>query len=240
MPDNTGNQFQVVQNSAGVTPNSVAPVSDPGSARLRAAGLLPGGANSPTNSTLVSFRDPPAVIAPENDWRVRVSVSPQLGLFYLDANNPIMAPLSQTSGVIFPYTPQITVQHTARYGTSQLTHSNYPAYFYEGSEVAAITITGEFTVQNIPEGQYLMAVIQFFRSVSKMFFGSDQQAGNPPPMLFLDGYGTNYFPHVSCVLTTFSHTMPADVDYVEIPIVSQITSYVGQGAALPTRLPTHS
>jgi hypothetical protein len=50
-----------------------------------------------------------------------------------------------------------------------------------------------------------------------MWFGADKSAGNPPPLLYLDGYGANYFPHVPCVITGFTHTMPSDVDYVSIP-----------------------
>jgi hypothetical protein len=48
-----------------------------------------------------------------------------------------------------------------------------------------------------------------------MWWGSDSKAGSPPPMIFLTGYGDNYFPNVPCVLTSFQHTMPQDVDYVQ-------------------------
>jgi hypothetical protein len=139
------------------------------------------------------------------------------------------------NGVIFPYTPQVQVQYTARYANQKLTHSNYDAYFYEGSEVQAITLTGDFTVQNIREGQYLLACIYFFRAATKMWFGQGtNHVGNPPPMVFLDGYGTHYFPHVPCVVTSFSHTMPQDCDYVEVPMVGTTT------ATSSTRLPTTS
>jgi hypothetical protein len=36
-------------------------------------------------------------------------------------------------------------------------------------------------------------------------------------MVFLNGYGSHYFPNVPCVITTFQHTMPADVDYLPVP-----------------------
>ena len=79
----------------------------------------------------------------------------------------------QTNGVIFPYTPQIQVTHQARYNPQIVTHSNYASYFYEGSEISAINVTADFTVQNIAEGQYLLAAVYFFRAVTKMFFGND-------------------------------------------------------------------
>jgi hypothetical protein len=37
-------------------------------------------------------------------------------------------------------------------------------------------------------------------------------------MVFLDGYGSHYFPHVPGVITSFTHTMSSDVDYVEVPV----------------------
>ncbi len=178
------------------------------------------------------------VIKSENDWRIRISLQPSLAqYFYNDPSNLILRKLQTTSGVIFPYTPQIQVTHTARYNPTLLTHSNYASHFYEGSEVQAISITGDFTVQNWDEGQYLLAVIHFFRTVTKMFYGRDSLAGAPPPLVFLNGYGTAYFPNVSCVVTQFTHTMPNDSDYVEIPIGVQNGSVAGNAINL-TSIPT--
>jgi hypothetical protein len=129
-----------------------------------------------------------------------------------------MTPLIETNGVIWPYTPQVSISHVANYNPVQLTHSNYSAQFYNNSDVADIQISGDFTVQNVEEGQYLMAVIYFLRASTKMFFGSGNNVGNPPPILFLDGYGSHYFPHVPVVITNFTHTMPNEVDYVNVPV----------------------
>lgn len=212
--------------------NSLSPGNSSG-ARLAQAGLMAGAtgllkdiAGSVFN---INFQNSDgSVIAPENDWRVRVSMSSQIAnLFYDNPANTLMRPLNSqtgTSGVVFPYTPTVTLSHTARYGTQTLTHSNYSSYFYEGSEIGAIQINGEFTVQNVREGQYLMAAIQFFRICTKMFFGRDEYAGSPPPLVFLDGYGDAYLPHIPCVVTQFSHTMQGEVDYVQIPIGVDIGS----------------
>jgi len=175
------------------------------------------------------------------DWRVRISLAPNSTYFYRDPSNILLSPLvnevgssaantfsgtlsdlffqggARRIGVVFPYTPSINVTHTANYQPQKTVHSNYTQYFYENSEVQAISITADFTVQNIPEGQYLLASIYFFRSVTKMFFGADPNAGNPPPIVYLNGYGQYYLPNVPCVVTSFSHTMPADVDYMDIP-----------------------
>jgi len=154
----------------------------------------------------------------KEDWRVRISLAINSNIFYKSKNPGIQSPLLNTSGVVFPYTPSITVQHNARYGETKLTHSNYASYFYEGSDVSAITITGDFTAQSEDEGKYVLAALTFFRSCTKMWFGTQTQplAGNPPPMVFLNGYGRLYFPNVPCVITGFNHTMPADVDYIEV------------------------
>ena len=195
---------------------------NPSSARLSAAKLMPGGASSQVSqgtspSTNINSS---ATSAKARDWRVSISLADPK-LFGLDqAGGTIQSPLAGTGGVIFPYIPQISVQYNARYTTQQLTHSNYNNYFYEGSDVNAITITGDFSVQNIAEGQYLLAAIYFFRSATKMFFGGKENTGNPPPMVKLNGYGQHYFPDVSCVVTQFSHTMGPEVDYLEIPVPS--------------------
>jgi hypothetical protein len=152
------------------------------------------------------------------DWRVRISLATNSNIFYKSKNPGIQSPLLNTSGVVFPYTPSISVTHNANYGQTKLTHSNYASFFYEGSEISAINISGDFTVQSEEEGKYVLAALTFFRSCTKMWFGTQNQplAGNPPPMVFLNGYGRLYFPHVPCVITSFQHTMPAEVDYIEI------------------------
>ena len=162
-----------------------------------------------------------ASAAGEDDWRVRLSLADGANIFYKDPGvnfNTIMTPLIETNGVIWPYTPSIQVSHVANYSTAVLTHSNYSAHFYNNSDVSDITISGEFTVQSQEEGQYLMAAIYFLRASTKMFFGQGANIGNPPPILFLDGYGSHYFLHVPCVITNFTHNLSNDVDYVQVPI----------------------
>ena len=208
--------------------NDTSGSTDPGDARRSSVGIAAGGVpksladveRSTGQGMSVSVRSSNGEISsPVNeDWRVRVSLATNSKIFYKSNNPGIQAPLINTSGVVFPYTPSITVQHTARYGETKLTHSNYSSFFYEGSEVGSITIAGDFTVQNEEEGKYVLATLAFFRSCTKMWFGNQEQplAGNPPPMVFLNGYGKLYFPNVPCVVMNFTHTMPAEVDYLEV------------------------
>jgi len=175
-----------------------------------------------------------------DDWRIKVSLADSSNIFYLATNtgtdSAILQPLVATGGVVFPITPQLQISHTARYSSTPLTHSNYAMQFYEGSEAGSIMLNGEFPIQTISEGQYLLAAIYFFRAATKMFWGSENLAGTPPPMVYLSGYGEHYFPNVPCVVTNVMHTMPDSVDYIDVPI----TSIDGQYNYGSTRLPLQS
>jgi len=59
-----------------------------------------------------------------------------------------------------------------------------------------------------------LAVIHFFRSVTKMFYGQDKQRGAPPPLVYLSGLGDNQFNNHPAVVTSFDYSLPADVDYI--------------------------
>ena len=150
------------------------------------------------------------------DWRVRISLAE--GSTYLynapEMEQGILAPLNDTFGVIFPYTPKIDVGYRATYSDARLTHSNYNNYFYQSSSVDNIRITGAFTAQDTVEAQYLLAVIHFFRSATKMFYGQDAERGAPPPLLYISGLGEYQFNNHPCVLTSFEYNLPADVDYI--------------------------
>jgi hypothetical protein len=77
-----------------------------------------------------------------------------------------------------------------------------------------LSIRGTFTAQDTSEADYLLAVIHFFRSVTKMFYGKDAQRGSPPPLVFLSGYGMNQFYGHPCVISSFQYNLPDNVDYI--------------------------
>jgi len=199
-------------------------LSDPRSARLANAGLNKGGVNSTKTPESQPWIRPGVSntgnIDPSKDWRVRISLPAGSDILYKSPDGSIgfMEPLvtSGQIGVVFPYTPTITLAYNARYQEQALTHSNFKSYFYEGSDVAPITISGEFTAQNQGEAQYVLACVYFLRACTKMLWGQDVNAGTPPPIVKLNGYGIDYLPDVSCVITNFTHTMPAEVDYIAI------------------------
>jgi hypothetical protein len=152
------------------------------------------------------------------DWRARLSLAPNSNYLY---NVPkgqagILAPLQATDGVIFPYTPGISVTYSAGYDPSDLIHSNYKVYQYKGSSVDTVSITADFTAQDTTEANYLLAVIHFFRSVTKMFYGQDQNPNNgvPPPLCYLSGFGAYTFDAHPLVVTNFTYSTPTEVDYI--------------------------
>jgi hypothetical protein len=154
--------------------------------------------------------------ANDGDWRVKLRLAGNSNYLYNAFNPGILKPLEVTDGVIFPYTPTITTAYQAKYNAYELTHSNYKGYFYQGSSVGDITINATFTAQDTSEANYLLAVIHFFRSVTKMFYGQDDAAlrGAPPPLVFLQGLGEYQFNLHPCVVSNFNYTMPNDVDYI--------------------------
>ena len=149
------------------------------------------------------------------DWRVRLSLAPSSDYLYNATEAGILGPLTATNGVIFPYTPKISTSYTADYAKAELIHSNYRGLFYKSSSVGDVQINGTFTAQDTREAAYLLAVIHFFRSVTKMFYGNkDAQRGTPPPLVYLSGYGDYQFSNHACVVSSFNYSLPNEVDYI--------------------------
>ena len=148
------------------------------------------------------------------DWRVRLSLAPNSDYLYNATDAGILAPLTATNGVIFPYTPNISTSYSAEYEKYNLIHSNYRGLFYKSSSVGDVQIRATFTAQDTREAAYMLAVIHFFRSVTKMFYGQDAQRGTPPPLVYLSGYGDYQFSNHSCVVSSFNYSLPNEVDYI--------------------------
>lgn len=206
---------------------------DPKAARLIAAGLgWAFGDTKLTNSSgqVVKFTD--------DVQEDRVRISDPSGIFINDGSG-IMAPLSDTGCVLFPYTPSILINHTANYDTMNPTHSNYGYNFYQHSTTATIGITGTFTAKDPDSAAYVLAVQHFFRSVTKMFYGKDPEAGTPPPVLRLDGHGDYQFSSVPIVITEFSVELPTDVDYITANTAGPSTSSYGGYSGIPSSTTTN-
>jgi len=151
------------------------------------------------------------------DWRVRMKLGDGANYLYKDPNTPgILQPLVATDGVVFPYTPQVNIAYTASYDSVAPTHSNYKIHHYQNSAVDNISITADFTCQDTFEANYLLAVIHFFKAMTKMFYGQDQnpKIGTPPPLAFMYGLGAFQFNSHPLIITNFQYNLPKDVDYI--------------------------
>ena len=153
------------------------------------------------------------------DWRVKLTVPKQgaaLNGFFDFENNPLMQPLAGINGMFWPLTPSMVIQHSANYNALAQTHSNYPFQAYQNSQVDSLNIIGEFPVQNQDDAKHWVATVNFLRTATKMFFGSDQDKlkGNPPPILHLSGYGDHMFQKVPVVLNSFNVELRAGIDYI--------------------------
>jgi len=187
------------------------------------------------------------------DWRVKLQLAPGATYLYAAGNEGaeagILQPLQATDGVIFPYTPSIQVQYGAHYEPTDITHSNYKIFQYKNSSVDNISITADFTAQDTNEARYVLAVIHFFRSVTKMFYGNDQNPrnGTPPPLCYLTGLGEFNFNEHPLAITNFTYTLPNDVDYIRAnteanspPGVNQSAANVPNNTGNPTKERTSS
>ncbi len=190
-----------------VTNSGVGTSSDSTSATANIQGLV---SNAQQQQTIADQRKQ----INNGDWRVRLRLAPQSNYLYNAPTPGIMQPLKVTDGIIFPYTPQIDTSYKANYETYDLTHSNYRGYFYKNSYVDAISLKAQFTAQDTNDANYLLAVITFLKSATKMFYGQDTQRGAPPPLVYLSGFGDYQFREHACVISQFQYNLPDNVDYI--------------------------
>lgn len=133
------------------------------------------------------------------------------------ASAPLWNALQQTNGMLFPYTPTINFSQAVNYADLQLVHSNTDYAAYVRTPSVTISISGKFTVQNQAEGIYSLACIHFLRTVSKSYFGAnDTNAGLPPPILVLNGYGNYIFNNLAVILKSHSWTFDDSADGIDI------------------------
>ena len=162
----------------------------------------------------------------DNEWRVRLSL-PSWPSF---RTSVVLKPLKDAGGMIFPYTPEILTSNVAKYQPLNLAHTNYNYQAYQHSEPGTITITAPMNVEDETQGLYWIAALHYLRSLTKMFMGFDPKAGNPPPIVRLNGYGQYMFSNVPVVVTNFQTTFAKDCDYIGVNVVGSAAG-VAQGLA---------
>jgi hypothetical protein len=167
-----------------------------------------------------------------DDWRVRLTL-PTWPSF---RGSPVLKPLKDAGGMIFPYTPLISLSANATYTSMQPVHSNFKFQAYQHSDPGTITINAPMNVEDANQALYWIAALHYFRSVTKMFSGNDPKAGNPPPIVMLNGYGSYVFNNVPVVVTSFSTSLNAECDYIPVETTTSLAGAIasmagGVGAA---------
>lgn len=163
----------------------------------------------------------------------------------LGSNSPdnILYPLWKTQGVLFPYTPSLAMGYTASYDQTSFIHSIYGYNAYIRSYPKSIQLKTEFTAQSNEEALYLLAVIHFFKSVTKSYFGVNpyNKAGTPPPVLEFNYLGEYQFNKTPVVIKEVNFQFEANIDYVPVStagysgnVILPVNSYNGW-----TYIPTH-
>jgi hypothetical protein len=162
------------------------------------------------------------------DWRVRINCNFGLfgeGAFYL---------LQDTNGVVWPYNPSITIATKANYSPIDTVHNNYTMWAYKNSSVEDIQISGDFSCETEQDAAYWIQATTFFKASTKMFFGRSANAGNPPIICNLSGYGPGVLNSIPVIVKQFSVDLPEDVNYIKcssnnfgqatwVPILSKIS-----------------
>lgn len=186
---------------------------------LRSLNILPDAVPQEINFTEGTW----ASSAQSGDWRVRLSLPKNF------TSSKLLKPLTETDGLVWPYTPQIYITHSAGYNQITPLHSNYPFFAYQNSRVDQFSIVGDFYVENALEGEYWIAAIHYLRSITKMAYGQTSNQGSPPPVVRLNGYGDYVFSNVPVIAQSFAVELSQDVDYIKVQGVGP------NGTWVPTR-----
>jgi hypothetical protein len=150
--------------------------------------------------------------------RIRAQTTAKTSVYGPAGSSNILNILYDTNGMLFPYTPTISWSQAVEYDPLHFTHSNQDYYVYRNTPSTTIDVSGQFTLQNQREGEYMLACMHFLRTVSKMYFGQQnpQLAGLPPPVLLFSGYGNYMFNDLPVIVKSHSYSLDNTVDYVTV------------------------
>ena len=153
------------------------------------------------------------------DHRVRIQVpTSYVSGIYTNGGNKTITDnlLTRQQGIVFPYSPQIQLEHKADYTSAPVTHSNFQQHFYQRSNVGNITVTGQYSVQNDADAEIYLSTVHLLRSLTKMLTGADVNAGSPPPVCRFFAYGPYMFKNVPVAISSFRADLPEKIDYFTV------------------------
>jgi hypothetical protein len=218
-----GNTINAVDNGVNTMVNIADALSNASSDNIMSilrGSVIPAGAEAVGDlvGAIASFTDDSS-----DDWRVRLSL-PSWTSFKTSA---VLGPLKKAGGLVFPYTPTISINQTAKYTSVSPIHSNFQFNVFQSSDPGKITITAPMYVEDAVQAQYWIAMLHYLRSLTKMFSGNDPKAGNPPPIVFLNGYGNYVFKNIPVVVTGFDVQLGNECDYIGCSVAGSLMGEIG-------------
>lgn len=143
-------------------------------------------------------------------------------------DNFLQAQLGKVGGLIFPYTPKISMSYAVNYETTDIPQSNVQYNSYKNSPPPSIDVTAHFTSDNNGQAKHMLSAIWFLQALSKCdvgdgktyYVGKDKTVGGgglPPPILYFNAY-EQMLENIPVVLKSFSFSYPDDIDYVNLII----------------------
>jgi len=160
-----------------------------------------------------------SVISPEEgDWRVQIKVPDLGGGSIYDFGYGESSPGGNI--IFFPVIPTMTLAHKANYTEVDIVHSNYPFVAYKNSRPDDITISCEWPVESIVDAKEWLTMVRIGRTLTKMYYGLSQNAGNPPPICTLKGFSFAenpvVLPDMPVICKSFQFDLKDDVSYVGV------------------------
>lgn len=215
------------ETTAGISNDSVSVVSPGESAQSAGTDVIQSNGNAASGAagadggpaiatTSGAGGQAPAVSSGPTDMRIRLR--PLIGQEATVYGTGPLRILTETGGLVFPYTPTISLNQAVNFDSYGLVHTNYDIPYYQRTPSTEISINGKFTIQNQREGQYALSAIHFLRTVSKMYFGKldGAKAGLPPPFLLLSGYGNGMFNDIRVIVKSHAMNFEENMDLVAV------------------------
>ena len=138
--------------------------------------------------------------------------------------------LGKAQGLIFPYTPKITMNYNINYEKTDFIHSNLSFNSYKNSPPPTISLNAKFTADTKANAIHMLSAVWFLQACSKCDTGLNTMskgdnkntanrsgAGLPPPVLYLNGYA-NLMDNIPVIIEGFTVDYPEDIDYVRLDL----------------------
>lgn len=166
----------------------------------------------------VSLNVCPVTYRNDNTYYPSGSVAERLSyVLGSNENGLLRRKFGSTYGLIFPYTPSISMSYQAEYDSSTIIHSNLSINMYKNTPPSNIQLNADFTADNEINGEYMYAAIIFLKAMTKTDFGIEAKrrnaAGMPPPILYLNGWGSTYY-NIPVVIKSFNVQYDKNHQYV--------------------------